>query len=65
MQTSTVHPHTAVARMRNTNISAHSKSDGHSKASGSSSVPSDEAGKALSQALLSFCVVAINLAQDT
>ena len=35
------------------------------KLSGSSSVPSDETGKALSQAPLSFCAVAINLALDT
>ena len=34
MQTSTVHPLTAAARMRNTNISAHSKSDGQPKAFG-------------------------------
>ena len=34
------------------------------KLSGSSSVPSDETGKALRQAPLSFCAVAINLALD-
>ena len=35
------------------------------KLSGSSSVPSDETGKALSQAPHSFCAVAINLALVT
>ena len=35
------------------------------KLSGSSSIPNHETGKALSQALLSFCAVAINLALDT
>ena len=50
MQTPTVHPLAATARRRNTNISAHSKGNATLKLSESRSVPSDETGKALSQA---------------
>ena len=56
MQTPTVDPPTAATRMRNTKISTHSKSNGNPKLSESRSVPSDETGKALSQAPLSLCV---------
>ena len=65
MQTSTIHPPATAARMRNTNIGAHSKGNGNPKALRVQSVPSDETGKALSQAPLSFCAVASNLDIDT
>ena len=66
MQTSTVHPPTAAAIVMNTKKkSFNSKGDGHPKEPESSSVPSDESGKALRKAPLSFCSVAINLAIDT
>ena len=55
MQTPTVHPPAATARMRNANISAHSKGNDNSlKLSESRSIPSDETGKALTQAPLSL-----------